>query len=254
VALDFTSPQRLLLRVGEDFSSIPGDPRDARPILERYEKLDDQGDGIRSFLGVVVALTVVDRPLFLIDEPEAFLHPRQAYRMGQFLAEHARANCQIFAATHSVDLLRGVLSRTRDVKIVRLDRRGSVKKYSVLSADLLNSVIADPLLSSARVLDGPFYHGAVVVEADRDARFDQAVSSKRRSKMDLHFVNADNKQTVPRVLNLYRELGVPCAGIVDIDVLNNQKEFLAQLAALPLEDDRKERTRLMREELVQCIT
>ena len=173
MALDFTSPQRLLLRVGSDFSSIPGDPRDAKPILEKCEKLDDHGDGLRSFLGVAVALAVVRRPLFLIDEPEAFLHPPQAYRMGQLLAEYAGENRQILAATHSADLLRGVLSKTRDIKIVRLDRQDCLNKIRVLSPKLLDDVIKDPLLSSARVLDGLFYHGAVAGEGDRDARLYQ---------------------------------------------------------------------------------
>ena len=57
--------------------------------------------------------------------------------------------------------------------------------------------------------------------------------------MDLHFVNAGGKQTVPRVMNVYKELGVRCVGIVDIDVLNDQNEFLAQLDTSNLQDDEK---------------
>ena len=51
-------------------------------------------------------------------------------------------------------------------------------------------------------------------------------------RVDFHFVNADNKQTVPRIMGIYRELGVPCAGIVDFDVLNESTEFDAQLLAI----------------------
>ncbi len=67
VALDFTIPQRLLLRVGDNFNSMPVDPRDARPLMENHERLDDQGDGIRSFVGIIVALLTLKRGLFLID-------------------------------------------------------------------------------------------------------------------------------------------------------------------------------------------
>jgi len=41
----------------------------------------------------------------------------------------------------------------------------------------------------------------------------------------LHFVNADNKQTVPRILRLYQDMGVRAAGIVNFDVLNDRTEL-----------------------------
>jgi predicted ATPase len=104
IKLDFTVPQRLLLRVGDDFSSIPPDPRDARQLMQQYEKLDDQGDGIRSFLGITTALLATKRNVLLIDEPEAFLHPPQAFRIGEFIAKQATSQRQIILATHSVDV------------------------------------------------------------------------------------------------------------------------------------------------------
>ena len=187
VALDFSAPQTLLLRVGDDFSALPPDPRDARSILLNYEKLDEQGDGLRAFVGVVVALLVVNRGLFLIDEPEAFLHPPQAFRIGEFLATETGNSKQVVAATHSVDFLRGVLSKTREVTVIRIDRTGSQNTFRRLEPKTLKGLVADPLLSSARVLDGLFYAGAIVVEADRDARFYQSVFKRRFPDVDLHF-------------------------------------------------------------------
>jgi hypothetical protein len=58
-----------------------------------------------------------------------------------------------------------------------------------------------------------------------------------RCNLDIHFVNADNKQTVPKVLGAYRRMGVPCAGIVDIDVINNAQEFRKQLEAAGIDGD-----------------
>jgi hypothetical protein len=81
------------------------------------------------------------------------------------------------------------------------------------------------------VLDGLFYSGVVVTEADADSRLFQLLSAKINPSLDIHFVNADNKQTVPKVLAPYKRLGVRCAGIVDIDVLNNAGEFKKQLEA-----------------------
>jgi DNA repair ATPase RecN len=76
-----------------------------------------------------------------------------------------------------------------------------------------------------------------VVEADSDGRFYQTAFNKRKSNIDLHFVNADNKQTIPRITTLYRDMGVRCAGIVDFDVLNDSAEFKKQLEALEFDDE-----------------
>ena len=95
ISLDYAALRRLLFRVGDDFSSVPVDPREAMPILARYDKLDNQGDGIRSFVGIGIALLSVNRSLFLIDEPELFLHPPQAFRIGEFLADQSSDYRQI---------------------------------------------------------------------------------------------------------------------------------------------------------------
>ena len=252
IKLDYTVPQRLLLRVGDDFSAVPPDPRDARDIMHQRSKLDDQGDGIRSFVGIITALLAINRNLFLIDEPEAFLHPPQAFRIGEFVAEQANSARQIILATHSADLLRGLLSKTTDVTILRIDRRDETNYFHTLDPNRLQEVVSNPLLSSARVLDGLFYSGVVVVEADSDARFYHTASNKRKNDIDLHFVNADNKQTVPRITAFYGDMGVRSAGIVDFDVLNNQEEFKKQLEALKLGVEQIATMLAIREEIAKA--
>ena len=236
VTLDFTVPQQLLLRVGDSFKDMPDDPRDARPLMEQYERLDDQGDGIRSFVGIIVALLTLKRGLFLIDEPEAFLHPPQAFRVGALIADQTDKSRQIILSTHSADVLRGILSRTRDVNIIRIDRVGNVNSFKHLEPTRLNEIVNDPLLTSARVLDGLFYSAAVVVEADSDARFYHAASLKRSPGLDLHFVNADNKQTVPKILRLYQDMGVRAGGVVDFDVLSDRAELEKSLQTLGFDE------------------
>ncbi|WP_375512444.1 ATP-dependent endonuclease [uncultured Nostoc sp.] len=253
IKLDFTVPQRLLLRVGDDFSLIPSDPRDARQPMQGYDKLDDQGDGIRSFVGITTALLATKRNVFLIDEPEAFLAPPQAFRIGEFIAEQANSKRQIILATHSADLLRGLLSKTTDLTIIRIDRRDETNYFNTLDPNRLRELVNDPLLSSSRVLDGLFYSGVVVVEADSDGRFYQTASNKRKNNIDLYFVNADNKQTVPRITTLYRDMGVRCVGIVDFDVLNDPAEFKKQLEALKFSQEGITRMLTIREEIAKAV-
>lgn len=237
IVLDYTIPSQLCLRVANVLGEIPADPRSARPILEQFEKLDVQGDGLRSFVGVVAALLVMKRPVCMIDEPEAFLHPPQAYALGRFLANMSGPNQQIIIATHSSDILRGILSVKGDVSVLRIDRLGDTNRFRQLARERLSEITKDPLLASHRVMDGLFSSAAIVVEADADARFYELIFNKVRVNSDIHFVSADNKQTVPRIATLYRELGVRTVGIVDIDVLNNADEFGRQISALNLNHD-----------------
>jgi len=235
VALDFTIAGRIQFRIGEDFSALPPDPRQAKPVLSGCKRLDDQGDGLRSYVGLLAALTALNRPVFLIDEPEAFLHPPQAFRIGELIAKEASGDKQIIVATHSADVLRGIIFNSTSAQIIRIDRIGDSNTVRVLDQAELKTLVNDPLLSAAGVLDGLFYSGVIVTEADGDARFFQTLSRKLQPSLDLHFVNADNKQTVPKVLAPYKRLGVRCAGIVDIDVLNEKEEFRKQLQAAGLD-------------------
>lgn len=232
VALDFTDLQKLRIRVAESFDDCPADPREARMPMSAKRVLDTQGDGIRSFVGIVIALKTTNRPLILVDEPEAFLHPPQAFEIGRFIASEVRNGRQIIVSTHSTDVLRGISSVTDSANIIRIDRIENSNRFRHLPTQKLKEISLDPLLSSARVLDGLFYSAAVVTEADSDARFFHSASAKVRESLDVHFVNAANKQTVPKIMNLYDAMGVRRAGIVDFDVLRVADEWQSTINVL----------------------
>jgi len=254
IVLDYTIPATLCFRVAEQLKDIPPDPRDARSVLAEFEKLDDHGDGLRSFVGIAAALLVMDRPVCLIDEPEAFLHPPQAYALGRFMAGWSGPQRQLVMATHSADVLRGVLSVKDDVSVIRIDRLGNTNSFRRLARDRLLEITKDPLLASHRVFDGLFSAASIVVEADADERFYETVFNKVHPNADAHFVSADNKQTVPRIMSLYRELGVRTAGIVDIDVLNDAKEFGKQISALGLNSNLVDEAVRMQSKLMELVT
>ena len=62
--------------------SVGADTREARCLLEPLENLNDQGDGIRSAVAILSSLITATHSLYLIDEPETFLHPPQARILG----------------------------------------------------------------------------------------------------------------------------------------------------------------------------
>jgi hypothetical protein len=98
----------------------------------------EQGDGMKSFIGIMLALVAAFYPVVMIDEPEAFLHPPQARLLGQRLAREASGRSQVIVATHSTDLLLGLLDAPdADVTIVRMTRRDDVNPVAILPHDQL---------------------------------------------------------------------------------------------------------------------
>jgi hypothetical protein len=84
-----------------------------------------------------------------------------------------------------------------------------------------------PLLRSTGLLSGLFYEFVVVTESDADRAFYQEVNERMLQFKpewgipNCLFINAQNKQTVQTLLKPLRKLGIPAAGIVDIDVLKD---------------------------------
>jgi hypothetical protein len=82
----------------------------------------------------------------------------------------------------------------------------------------------DPLLRSTPILDALFYAGAVVSEGDSDRVFYSEINKrlqevKRRHVQDSIFLNGYGKPTIKRIVAPLREMGIPTAVIVDIDII-----------------------------------
>jgi hypothetical protein len=227
IALDtFTSAGAHELRVAPSFSELPrGDRAQARRFMQTCERLDEQGDGLRSFVATLGAAKTLPRDVILIDQPEAFLHPPQAFQMGRALSETEFDGKQIICATHSADFLRGVISTNTDVMVIRVSRGKKGQVVRVLSPTELQSVAKDPVLSSGRVLDGIFYRQVIVTESDGDAVLYGALSTKGDRSGETYYVNSYSKQATEKVVAPYKHMGVPHAAIIDLDLIRVGPEF-----------------------------
>lgn len=227
IALDnFTNPGALEIRVASDFTGLRRDDRgSARVFMEGCARLDEQGDGLRSFVATLGAARAVTREVFLIDEPEAFLHPPQAFQIGRSLAEGDFGQKQFICATHSADFLRGVLSVRTDITVIRIARSTSGQNITALSPAELARLANDPVLSSGRVLDGIFYRQVVITESDGDSVLYGSLSNQADRAGETYYVNAYSKQATATVSAPYRHMGVPHAAIVDIDLVRVAPEF-----------------------------
>ena len=200
-------------------------------LLSSNVSLEEQGDGMRSFAAVTLhVLAARGHSIQLLDEPEAFLHPPQARLLGRYIAESKTGTSQLFIATHSTDVLEGLIEGGSDkVRIVRLRREGDVNHIKELNKQQTKTVTEDSLARFSRVFDGVFFEHVVICEADADCMFYQSflnlpsISGDRRP--DVLFVHASGKHRMAKLSDTLRSLDVPVSVIADIDILNDENTF-----------------------------
>ncbi len=210
---------------------------DAESIKFHKEALEitNASDGVRAFSGIITTLLAGDPKITLIDEPEAFLHPALANKLGKEIGKSLRnTKKRLFVSTHSSNFLMGCIQSGSPINIVRLTYKNNIATARILPKDKILHLMRHPLLRSTGVLNGLFFESVVVCEADSDRAFYQEINERLLSESDNRginnclFINAQNKQTVWEIVKPLRELGIPTIGIVDIDVLKEGGKVFAK--------------------------
>ena len=223
--------QQLDLRIGAPTVALTPPPAPAE-LLEEFDALpsiDTQGDGVRAFVGLVLHLLLANQPIMIIDEPEAFLHPPQARLLGRLLVENAPSESQLFVATHSSDMLQGVLdARNRDTKILRIERQEAGTTLHPLEPDKVRELWGDPLVRYSQLLDGIFHQATIICEGDADCRWYSAVLDTQTGDERYHdfmFTHVGGKQRLAKGIRALATFGARVGVIADFDVLNNETIF-----------------------------
>lgn len=232
------------LYVGSKPIPKAGEDRISECYLRELEKLDllhEQGDGMRSFVGVLLNTFISNHSILFIDEPEAFLHPPQARLIGKMLANDLPSERQLFLATHSEDFLKGLLDADiSNLKIIRIQREGAINKVSVLNSSDISQIWNDSLLRHSNVLNGLFHSKVIICESDSDCRFFSAIISAQYDNSgeiapDILFIHCGGKHRIPTAIKALKKLNVQLKVVSDFDILddtNPLKEIFEDLGGL----------------------
>lgn len=235
------------LRVGQPTSPPPRPDESQvsyRAALARLPLLEQQGDGMKSLLGLVLPLVTATFPVILVDEPEAFLHPPQAFQLGQVLGELSRdTGVQLILATHDRNLLAGLLAAKAPLSVVRLTRTRDVTTAAQLDSAQVTQLWTDPVLRYSAILDGLFHQLVVLAEDDRDCRFYAAALDAAEQlgpplpvpAADVLFVPSHGKAAMARLAALLRAVAVPVVASPDLDILTDRAQLVGLVRALGAE-------------------
>lgn len=192
-------------------------------------RLDEQGDGMQSFAGILFHTVVSNRDITFIDEPEAFLHPPQMRRLGEILSTNVAR--QLFVATHSSDILRGFLEGKKgEVRILRIRREGSVNKIYEAPPSSIETLWSTPVLRYSSALDAIFHDQAIICEDDSDCRLlnsvaDHLQEAKGETWLDTAYVPMGGKSGIAKVARVLRAVGVPVKAVYDFDLISVKHDF-----------------------------
>lgn len=214
--------------------------------LRSYPLLDKQGDGVKSYAGLLFETIAHDFNTFLIDEPEAFLHPPQMRRLGQALAEEV--DSQLIVATHSSDIMRGFLEGTKgNLRIIRIQRNGNSNIIHEVDQPAIKTLWSQPNLKYSNALDSIFHEQVIICEDDSDCRLinftaDYLVENEFVTFPDTSFVPSGGKHAISGIAEILRLAGVPVKAIYDFDLISEKNTFTKALDAFGCGYDKKEDT------------
>lgn len=206
-----------------------------REALLTTPKVLDQGQGVVTFLNLAITLELGQEPLVILDEPDAHLHPPQAYRAGHFIAQRGKRS-QVLVITHSLEFLHGIIDSGAPVTVIRLDRdRLGMGTVSVLPAQELKKHWTDVAIRYSGCLSGLFHKGVVLCEGSGDCRYFNIALDHHTAKLaphDLHFVDAGGKSGMKKLAASLRAMVVPTSCILDFDALRNWNELSSLIETL----------------------
>jgi len=245
---DVTRGNQLSLKIGEKGDFPSATDRHSVKKMAKYRTLESEGDGMKSYVSTVISLLLGRRPVSVIDEPEMCLHPPQAYNLGQFIGSTGTSKqTATFVATHSSQVLRGVLQTADELQIVRLTRQQGGFSAKLLSSQMLTEAMRKPTVRAESVLDGIFAQAVAVIEADGDRIVYQAAWEVvgQSQNFDIHFSAVGGTGGIADTCKLYKMLGIPVAVIADLDILTDRAKTKQILGILC--DDTSLAEKLVRE-------
>ena len=216
------------VKLNKDFQDEQERQETYAEVIKDYPQVQDQGDEIKSFTGILLYLMLDNFCTFLIDEPESFLHPPQAYIMGQIIGNSLSDQQQCFLSTHSEEIIKGLLEACPErIKIIRITRKENNNSFSVLDNAKFLEVWKDPLLKYSNIMSSLFHNTVVLCESDSDCKMYSIIDSHLKHSVGKYsetlFIHCGGKQRMAKIANALRLLNIDIRLIVDIDVLNDEK-------------------------------
>ena len=196
--------------------------------VRKRPDINTEGDGLKAAAGLFLNILAIPKSIYLIDEPDVYLHPPQAYATARELVEITE-NKQLFMATHNAHFVRGLLDTNSErVVLVRLDRSTHTQSVKFIDNEVFHSIDADPLVRFSNLLEAIFFPTSIVCENEADCLFYRnlcRVVNPSGNDNDVFWLSAHGKQNIKKFVRLLRKLGLTVLSLPDLDIINDQAKL-----------------------------
>ena len=208
-----------------------------KPFYDTCALLIEQGDGIQAFVGILSAVLVRPQTIILLDEPEAFLAPFIAKRLGRELTKIAQErNASLIVSTHSADFVMGCVEAADNPKIIRLTYQNQIATAREVESEVVRNFNTNPCLRSSAAIRGLFHKGVIITESHGDRVFYDEINRRLLEKdsdkaiEDILFIDSGGgKDQIFKTVDPLRKMGIPAVAIVDLDFINYYRLKLGSL-------------------------
>lgn len=220
------------IRVGKIDDTISSNSRIevADSVMDEIGQLphiENQGDGMRSFVSILLSLCLDYKRIHLFDEPESFLHQAQARIVGRMIGEELKHNQQAFISTHSTDFIKGLLEKAESrVKVIRITRDGNTNHFHILDNNHIQEICNDEMLKHTNILEGLFSNKTIVCEGDVDcllfSSIEEYLLNKEGNYSESSYLFTGGKSSFKKTLIALKGLGIDFRAVMDLDALNDE--------------------------------
>lgn len=204
--------------------------------LEEVPPIQDARDGIKAAVGLILQTIAFSNSVSLVDEPDLYLHPPQAYSLAKLMAEN-NPNGQLVLATHSARFVQGLVEAAEDrLTLIRLERSNASSSVHVADTSVFQQIKDDPVLKFTSIVDGLFYKSSVICEDANDCLlYRYAVEKVGRSGLDDEtlWLSASGKYNFAKMIRTSMALSVRPVCVADFDLIS-QKEDTYKRALVPM--------------------
>ncbi len=226
VRLDASERIQLTLRVGDSIPAEPHNPLEAVAMYARFRRLEEEGDGLRNFVGTLLSILLLPGRVVLLDQPEAYLHPTQCTGLGTWIGSHsATLQNQLIIATHSTAFLEGLTSVDGDVGVIRFTRQDGETRLVSLPQPVLKALARAPQLSGQHAMESVFREGVVITSTDTDRVVFAAVASGPLGDTRTSFLQCRGRANVSELIKLFRNANLPVCAALDMRVFDSATDF-----------------------------
>ena len=193
--------------------------------VRKMPDISEEGDGYKAAAGLFLNIFSIPKSVYLIDEPDVYLHPPQAYAAAKEIV-NISARKQLFLATHNAHFVRGLLDTdSQRIVLIRLDRAGNTQSTNLIENSIFSEIESDPLIRFSNVLEAMFFRTVMVCESEADCLFYRNLCravDPAKSDDDVFWLSAHGKQNIRKLIRILRRLGLRVISIPDLDIINDE--------------------------------